>query len=264
MKTYNKFAPFYDMVMGDRKESTGQLIGFLRTYQPNARRILELGCGTGSVLRHFGKRYELWGLDLSNKMLAVAKSKVPHAKLFRRNMVSFRLAQRFDVIFCIFDSINHLLSFTDWKRTFANAHRHLADGGVFIFDINTQKKLRRLIAEPPWCHAFGPNVLLINVSNASRGVSNWNVKVFEHTRRNQYVLHEENINEISFPEKKVTSALKKYFNTITVVDPDRNDWKRKGERLYFICKRDQPYSPSTSLRSSRLPAQTAHPPTIVS
>jgi ubiquinone/menaquinone biosynthesis C-methylase UbiE len=37
------------------------------------------------------KRYEVWGLDLSRQMLALAKKKVPRAKLTHQNMVSFRL-----------------------------------------------------------------------------------------------------------------------------------------------------------------------------
>lgn len=232
MESYERFAPFYDAVMGESIEPTRQLLGFVRTYNPKAKKILELGCGTGSVLQHIGKRYDLYGLDLSSKMLAVAKKKVPRARLSRQNMVSFRLPERFDVILCVFDTINHVLSFSGWQKVFAKAHLHLAKGGVFIFDINTQQKLSRLAAERAWFHPFGSNFLVMTVSIDGKGVSNWNIKVFERTRRNQYVLHEENIKEVSFPEQRIARALKSHFRTVKVIDAERN-----GERLYFISKK---------------------------
>src|SRR5438445_1169178 len=72
---------------------------------------------------------------------------------------TFHLQLKFDVICCVFDSMNHVASFTHWKQLFGNVHQHLSAGGVFIFDINTQKKLDRHIAEPSWVHKFGNNLL---------------------------------------------------------------------------------------------------------
>jgi len=237
MANYIRFAPFYDVVMGNRKQASDLLLDLVREHNPSARKVLELACGTGSVLQHFGKRYELYGLDLSSSMLAIARRKVPRATLSRQNMVSFRLQQRFDVMFCVYDSINHVLSFDDWKRTMANAHKHLAQGGIFIFDINTLKKLARHVTEPAWFHPFGRNFVIINVSDDGRRVSNWNIKVFEHIKRNQYLLHEENIKEVSFPKERIIRALRSCFRRVKVVDPDRDYPERKGERLYFICKK---------------------------
>ena len=72
----------------------------------------------------------------------------------------------------------------------------------------------------------------MTVSIDRQGVSNWNIKVFEHTKRNQYVLHEENIKEVSFPKDQIARAVKSRFRSVKVIDPERN-----GERLYFICKK---------------------------
>ncbi len=111
--------------------------------------MLELGCGTGSILECMQDAYEISGLDISGKMLSVARTKVPRSKLFWKDMVDFRIDGRFDVIFCVFDSINHVRRFSDWKKVFAAVRRHLSPGDCFIFDINTQRKLERLIAGPP-------------------------------------------------------------------------------------------------------------------
>lgn len=235
MASYDKFSRFYDAIMGDRAKTTDRLLKFIRRAHPKARTVLELGCGTGSVLKHLAMHYQVWGLDASSKMLSIAKKKVPSARLFRADMVNFALAEKFDVICCVFDSINHVLSFAAWKQLFANVRGHLSPQGVFIFDINTLQKLARHIAEPAWVHYFGDNLLIMKIGKASQNASNWNIKVFERIRGNRYALHEEDIQEASFPEDKITRALKAYFREVKVIDTERRRPSKKSERLYFIC-----------------------------
>jgi ubiquinone/menaquinone biosynthesis C-methylase UbiE len=237
MESYAEFAPFYDDVMGFRERSARRLIEFIREYHPRTRKVLELACGTGSILKHLESQYEISGLDLSTAMLAVARKKVPKAKLYHQNMVTFRIPEKFDVILCVFDSINHLLRFSDWKKVFANASRHLSRRGLFVFDINTERKLARHVSEPAWVRPFRKNLLIMQVTDQGRGLTNWNVKIFEHKQATRYALHEEDIEEISFPKEKIVSALRKDFRTITVVDDNKHDPVRKGESLYFVCRK---------------------------
>ena len=233
---YDTFSRFYDPVMGDRADSTARLRKLMRQAAPRARRILELGCGTGSVLKNLGGDYELWGIDLSRKMLRLAKEKVPQARLSRQSMVSFRLPLKFDVIFCVYDSINHLTRFADWQETFAKVRSHLAEGGVFIFDINTQRKLDRHMAEPPWVHLFGRNLLIMDVIGKPGGASTWNIKVFERINADRYRLHEENIAEVAFPTQRIVLALKRHFASARIVDAEGKHPPANAEKFFFICK----------------------------
>lgn len=237
MPSYNVFAKFYDAVMGNRAEAAEQLRAYIRSAHPRASSVLELGCGTGSILKHLARDYHVFGVDRSRKMLSIAAKKVPEAKLFRQNMIGFRLSQRFDVICCVFDSINHLLRFADWKKLFANVEHHLSEQGCFIFDVNTQRKLDRHIKEPAWVHAFGSNLLIMKVSSAPNRTSKWNIKVFERTRANRYLLHEENIAEASFPTRQIVAALRPHFSRVRIIDTDRKRASSQSERLYFVCKR---------------------------
>src|SRR4030042_1775288 len=107
MTNYDFFAKCYDEVMGDRAESAAWVQGFLKKYHPRAKTVLEIACGTGSVLQHLVKSYEVYGLDLSSEMLSLAKRKVPTGKFALQDMRSFKLKQKFDAIFCVYDSINH-------------------------------------------------------------------------------------------------------------------------------------------------------------
>jgi len=235
MTSYERFGEFYDAIMGDRWAAAEQVLQFIRAAKPDAKNVLELGCGTGSILKRLQDAYEVSGLDISGKMLSVARKKVPRSRLFQQDMVDFRIDGRFDVIFCVFDSINHVKRFSDWKKVFTAVRRHLSPGGCFIFDINTQRKLERLIAEPPWVHWFGRNLLIIDVTALPSGGSNWNVKVFEHLNGSRYALHEEDIVEVSFPSQQIVAALRAHYVKVRVVDSDRSRPSAKSERLIFTC-----------------------------
>jgi SAM-dependent methyltransferase len=163
MSSYDIFGKFYDAVMGDRAAAAEHLSRYIRNASTRAKSVLELGCGTGSDLKHLASTYDVSGIDLSSKMLSIATRKVPQAKLFRQDMVRFRLKKRFDVICCVFDSINHILRFSDWRTFFFHVERHLVNDGCFIFDVTTQRKLDRHVREPAWVHAFGKNLLIMKV-----------------------------------------------------------------------------------------------------
>ena len=115
------------------------------------------------------------------------------------------------MVICVFDSLNHLLAFSEWESTFDAVHQHLVDGGLFIFDVNTLGELRRLGEEPPWVYDFDQGVAIIDVAFAedgmSEGVSEWDIRIFEHAADGRYDLHHEQIGELAVPLSQVKSAL---------------------------------------------------------
>ena len=237
MVAYAQLDRFYDAAMGDRTEMASYIRRLIRRHKPRARTLLELACGTGAILKILAKSYDVAGLDLSPQMLLLARKKLPHVRFYRKDMVSFSLGKKFDVIICVFDSIDHVLKFADWKKIFRNASRHLEKDGLFLFDINTEAKLDRLISAPTWVHKFGRNLEFINVTDGRRGIANWNIRVFEYQSRNKYRLFEEDIKEISFPVNKIKAALRKQFTNVKVIDPTERTPSTKSDRLYFVCER---------------------------
>lgn len=73
-------------------------------------------------------------------MIKVGQGKLPDTKFHTADMTAFKLSEKFDVILCIFDSVNHLLTFDQWEALFDRAKEHLSAGGVFIVDMNTIAK----------------------------------------------------------------------------------------------------------------------------
>jgi SAM-dependent methyltransferase len=236
MQNQEKLARFYDAAMGDRTEMASYIRGLIRQHKPKAKTLLELACGTGAILKILAQSYDVVGLDLSAQMLAIARRMLPHVPFYRENMIRFDLGRKFDVIICVFDSINHVLKLSDWQKIFRNVARHLEANGLFLFDINTQAKLERLTRAPTWVNKFGRNLELVKITDGGKGIANWNVSVFEHQSGSRYKLFEEDLRQISFPVNKIKAALRKQFASIKVIDPTTRQPSAASNRLYFVCK----------------------------
>ncbi len=101
-------------------------------------RVLDLACGTGSSAIPYSQRgFQVVGVDMSIEMLNVAKEKLPNVSFHQQNFLELNLELRFDLIVCVFDSLNNLLEPQHLERTFARVLEHLKPGGVFAFDCNT-------------------------------------------------------------------------------------------------------------------------------
>ncbi len=237
MTGYDAFAPFYDQVMGDRGREAAYVHSLIAGRRPNAATVLELACGTGAILEHLQRDYDVVGLDASQRMLDIATRRVPQARLICEDMTNFDLDETFDVVLCVFDSINHLVSFTDWERVFDRAVAHLAERGVFVFDVNTERKLAAFAVAPPWTQWFGEdNLLLIDVRDEGDGVYAWKVRVFEHCDDSTYRLHIEDIRETAFALDRIRQALAERFRRVRIFDAERSRPTPRSERLYFVCE----------------------------
>jgi len=238
MAGYEAWAPFYDAMRGDQAAPVTYLRGLIEKHHASAETLLELGCGTGSVLEQLQARYTVTGVDLSSQMLRIAKAKVPRARLQRKDITTVELGETFDVVVCVADVVNHLRPFRAWEALFARAYEHLADGGIFIFDMNTQLHLSELAAGPPLT-AWSPQgdfTMLDVVEAAGSGVA-VEVTVFEHRDNDTYRLHTASVPEISFPTERVARSLRTRFRHVRVYDQDRVRPSPLSERLHFVCTR---------------------------
>jgi hypothetical protein len=173
-------------------------------------------------------------------MLEIARAKVPSARLVEADLVSFHLGERFDVAICVFDTVNHLPSLAAWRDLFDRVADHLVADGLFIFDVNTVTKLRRLGDAPPWVHDFDGNVLIMNVEFDGHRSSVWDIRVFEQMDDGRFGLHHERISELGVPLDDIRSALQDRFKLIDEHDPDNLRPSDESSRVYFICRHTKP------------------------
>ncbi len=95
-----------------------------------ARRVLDLGCGTGFFLAELERmRPGAVGLDISHDMLRVSEQYVPGARVVTADAERLPFADgSFDTIFCK-GSLHHT---RDHLRFLQNCRRALSSGGVLI------------------------------------------------------------------------------------------------------------------------------------
>ena len=139
---YDILAPFYDELVG---------ADYLKLYQTycdiwahfglDPKTVLDLGCGTGSLLPYLEQSRKVVGIDISSEMLSLAQSKAREDTLLLcQDMRTFTLFSRVDAVVCALDGINALPNEKAVADTFASVISALSQDGLFIFDINTPYK----------------------------------------------------------------------------------------------------------------------------
>lgn|ERR1700742_309983 len=237
MADYDLLAKFYDRLMADPLLRSRQVMRCIERYHPAASSLLELGCGTAAVLNGLSALDSLAGLDISPNMLDLARARLPGAEFIEGDISSFDLGRRFDVIVCTYDVLNHLTDFSRWIACFGCASQHLADGGLFIFDVNTVGHLDKETREQPQVHEFDGNLVVINVSAEERPIYLWGVRIFEHVADDQFRLHQSQFREFAVEIRHILGAMPADFTLLDLSDPTGGAPDDESERAFFVYRR---------------------------
>jgi ubiquinone/menaquinone biosynthesis C-methylase UbiE len=139
----NKIAPFYDYIMDhvNYKIWARYIKSLLFYYNKQAKTIIDLSCGTGSLLIYLdSKKWCLCGSDLSAAMLEEAKMKkeIKHIPLLCSDINRLSIKEnKFDAALILYDSINYLIEDEQINNFFKEAAAILNDKGLLIFDVVT-------------------------------------------------------------------------------------------------------------------------------
>lgn len=234
---YHNFAQFYDRVEADAPHAFSRwILDRVNAQQAQIASVLELGCGTGAVLQALPRDWSKTGIDVSRDMLDQALLAGIDAKLVEADMTTAVLHEQFDLVICVFDTINHLLDPDDWRRAFRVAHEHLHAGGLFLFDVNTIGRLRELAGNPTFVRDFDDNTILIKVHESRPALFEWDIRVFE-AKEGHYLLHREVISETSLPLSEIHELLRaESFDVIEARDGEGADANDDSKRTFFVCR----------------------------
>jgi len=241
-KPYSKFAQYYDKVMFSFESRFKAIISEVcEKHKIDTDTVLELGCGTGSNLKYFEQtgKSEVFGLDTSEEMIVIAKNKLHNAELSIQDMSKFKIDKKFNLIFCVFDSINHLMDYNSWLNVFRCVDIHLKKGGYFIFDINTQveiNKKKRLISTRKFDES---NFFIMENYNIGKDKAEWHLRFLINEDTNKYILHEEIIREKTFPVRKIENDLNSRFRNVDIYNyTDKlNPFDKNCPTAIFVCKK---------------------------
>lgn len=148
---YEAIAPVYDEFTAHHNYELwlGELLPKLEKQGIPGHRLLDVGCGTGKSFIPMLKRgWEVTACDISPKMVAIAREKVgDEAELSVADMRRLPIFGEFDVVWCLDDAVNYLLSSEELEQALIGMRLNLAPEGLLMFDVNTLDSYRTFFAE---------------------------------------------------------------------------------------------------------------------
>lgn len=195
-KTYGSdFARIYDEKwQGYAERSWPFLIGQVRRRCPEARTWLDLCCGTGTTARSACENgFVVLGVDASNHQIQHAKRRAPEARFVCEDIRRFEPPASFDVITCLFDSLNYVVQPEDLANLFQHIATWLVYRGLFLFDINTDVGLRERKLPLSSIDEPGRTVLIETSYDAEQELGHCRITGFVRSASKYHQFQEEHI-----------------------------------------------------------------------
>lgn len=216
MSGYSVFARYYDELTANidyvrRGEYFHEIIKKFKATKENI--LLDLACGTGSISEVMARLgYDVIGVDNSDEMLGMAIEKKFESGLniqyLCQDMRKLDMFGTVDVIICALDSINHLANLNDVRKVFEGAAFFCEMNGLFIFDVNTLYKHRKILANNTFTYETD-NVYCIweNTLNAETDEVRMNLEFFEREENGLYSRSSESFSEKAYSEEAIEKLL---------------------------------------------------------
>lgn len=250
MASYESFARVYDMFMDNipYKDWCDYLQELLKMYGVEDGLVLELGCGTGSMTELLAARgFDMIGVDNSMDMLEIAQEKRMESGLdilyLLQDMREFELYGTVRAVVSVCDSMNYITDAEDLVNVFRLVNNYLDPGGLFIFDLNTVYKYKKIL---------GDSVIAENREESSFIWENWydedemineyNLTLFIRDEESgTYEKYEETHYQMAYEIEAVKSFLQMaglrveaVFDAFTTNGPQKD-----SERVYFVARECQ-------------------------
>ena len=135
---YEKIAEEYHVSRGifDNEKELNEFAGLL----PKGAKILDVGCGAGVPVTKFliDSGFEVIGIDLSERMLKLAREHVPKAKFIKMNMTDLEFEENsFDGLVAFY-SIFHV-SRKKHSAIFQKFHEILKPDGIMLISLGSKE-----------------------------------------------------------------------------------------------------------------------------
>ncbi len=135
---FSESADLYDIIYSEFKDYTQEIdkiLELLRVRCPSAKRLLDVGCGTGRHAALLSERgYQVDGLDIESAFVEIARKRCPEGRFFRGDMASFDLGESYDGVLCLFSSIGYVRTPHRLTQALRSIRRHLVPDGMAVVE----------------------------------------------------------------------------------------------------------------------------------
>jgi len=131
-------AKFYDLIY-DQVRSHVDHDFYLQRIMETRGPVLEVGSGTGRLLKDaLARKADIYGIDISESMLKILKSKIPveeHYRISCQSITDFVFEKKFKMILAPFRVFMHLTEIPEQTAALNHIAQYLENDGLFIFDV---------------------------------------------------------------------------------------------------------------------------------
>ncbi|MCW5893171.1 MAG: class I SAM-dependent methyltransferase [bacterium] len=212
--SYDAFAPHFDawqQAFGGPYDALilPRLLAALGRWAPGARRLVDLGIGTGDLVVALARRgFDVVGVDRSAPMLEVARAKVAAAalprppRLLEQDLRALAPGAPCDAAICVYTVMNQLTADGDLAAACAAVRDALVAGGVFLFELNLPAAYAR------WWQGTEMQVLGdVTVTRTHAPVPGTSCVEAEVTIRRGADVRRDHVRQRPFADAEVTAAL---------------------------------------------------------
>jgi SAM-dependent methyltransferase len=149
LPSYEGLAPLWDLYARQHQPDYAPFLDTLASLRGDSiRSVLDLACGTGLLAARLAAAgRQVVGVDLSPGMLAMAQvrcARHSEVQLLEGDFRNVDLGRVFDAVVCGSNSLNYLADPSELAAVFRVVEEHLRPGGVFLFDVFTDRGMRSL------------------------------------------------------------------------------------------------------------------------
>lgn len=243
MNSYTDFSEYYDRLMRsdfNYEHIADYLENLFDLFGCNPNLVCELACGTGNITLPLSKRgYDMIAVDKSYEMLDIARKKSDGSILFlNQDMTKLDLYGSVDAVICMIDGINYVLNPNSLFNMFKRIKTcFLEPGGIFIFDISSEYKLKEKIGSNTFVYN-GEDIYYSWENRFVRKMSDMYLTFFVRHKNGLYRRFAERHIQRAYREDEIICMLKKAgFTSVQAFDGMTfNPVKADSERIVFAAK----------------------------
>ncbi|UOQ93801.1 methyltransferase domain-containing protein [Halobacillus shinanisalinarum] len=211
----------------------------LNTYRPEAKRLLDLGCGTGEITTRLSNQgWHMTGVDLSEEMLSIASNKDQSIQWLSQDITNLQGLCNFDCIVSYCDVINYITDPISLDSTFNHAFKALETNGLFLFDVHSVEHIVTDLYGQTFAEVYDDLSYVWFCDPGEKEYSIVHDLTFFIRHHNEYRRFDEHHHQQGYELSTLKQAIKKAGFTIQQVCADFSvNPASDGDRLFFVCQK---------------------------
>lgn len=225
-----------------------KILNFIKLQNLKVNSVLDVCCGSANFLEYLKDNgLDCTGTEFLDSYIEYDKNKFPDIKFVKtKDVDDLEALGTYDLISCNHDVVNMLPTLESWGTFFKNVYKHLNNGGIFLFDFYTKRKLQEwnettydenekldyiktIVCDGKTSTAIS-NIYYINIANVSK---NDNVSVMDR----QYSLN----NYDNKYKKTENTSVEYYFENQDILN------QLKGSGYRYLITTDANLSPISNI-----------------